>query len=269
DDEQPRVKRKQLELDVKRFPWNERWRTQVATPAEDIRMTFEQIELYSKDPKQVVEHILSTPGCPPFPPSQWTNLVQWKYVDLAKVLESAHSTELNPKQSHVIDDKVELSFRVSKPAGAIRSAADHNTAFTMFIKALAFVFPQQWEEYSEYHLNIGRLFHSIEPIFHSRVIDYDRAVRNRVSVQRHLRVTDPSQFDDLRTTFLSSHGVGSRSTEFTPPVRGRPRPGSSGQYKEPCHRWNRGLCQKSEAECFYAHCCDRRGCRGSHKRPEC
>ncbi|KAI6147062.1 hypothetical protein BKA82DRAFT_170552 [Pisolithus tinctorius] len=108
-----------------------------------IRTTFEQIKLYSKDPRQVVKHILSMPGCPPFPPSQWTNLVQWKYVDLAKVLKSAHSTELDPKQLHVIDDKVELSFRVTKPAGTIKSAADHNTTFTMFIKALAFVFPQR------------------------------------------------------------------------------------------------------------------------------
>ncbi|KAI6154930.1 hypothetical protein BKA82DRAFT_132166, partial [Pisolithus tinctorius] len=146
------------------------------TLAEDIRMTFEQIELYSKDPRQVVEHILSMPGCPLFPPSQWTNLIQWKHTDLVKVLESVHSMELDPKQLHVIDDKVELSFRVTKPAGTIKSATDHNTAFTMFVKALAFVFPQQWEEYSEYQSHIGCLFHSIEPVFHSRVIDYDCAV---------------------------------------------------------------------------------------------
>ncbi|KAI5980624.1 hypothetical protein EDD15DRAFT_2131570, partial [Pisolithus albus] len=124
-------------------------------------------------PKQVVEHILSTPGCPPFPPAQWLSLIQWKYVDLAKVLESAHTTELDPKQSHVIDDKVELSFRVSKPGGSIKSAADHNTAFTMFVKALSFVFPQRWEEYSEYQSRLGQLFHSFEPSFHHRVIDYD------------------------------------------------------------------------------------------------
>ncbi|KIN94153.1 hypothetical protein M404DRAFT_169023, partial [Pisolithus tinctorius Marx 270] len=239
------------------------------TLAEDIRTTFEQIELYSKDPRQVIEHILSTPGCPPFPPSQWTNLMQWKYVDLAKVLELVHSTKLNPKQSHIIDDKVELSFRVSKPAGTIKSAADHNTTFTMFIKALTFIFPQQWEEYLEYQAHIGHLFHSIEPIFHSRVIDYDCAVQNHVSVQQHLCVTDPSQFDDLRTTFLSSHGVSSHSSEFAPSVWSRFRSGPSGEFQDPCHWWNCGLCQKSKAECFYAHCCDQRGCCRSHKRPEC
>ena len=50
---------------------------------------------------------VSIPGCLAFPPSQWINLIQWKYVDLAKVLKSAHTIELDPKQTHAIDDKVE------------------------------------------------------------------------------------------------------------------------------------------------------------------
>jgi len=37
-----------------------------------------------------VSDILSTPGCPPFPPGEWLNVVKWKYVDLSKVLDSAH-----------------------------------------------------------------------------------------------------------------------------------------------------------------------------------
>ena len=127
DDGSRGTKRRRVHLDVTRFPWHERRETQVASLPEDIKRTFEHIKMYLKDPKRVVEHILSTPGCPPFPPSQWLNLVQWKYVDLAKVLESAHTTELDPKQTHVIDDKVELSFCVSKSTGSIGSATDHNS----------------------------------------------------------------------------------------------------------------------------------------------
>ena len=220
------------------FPWNEHRKTQVTSFPEDIKQTFEQIKLYSKDPKHVVEHILLTPGCPPFPLSQWLNLVQWKYVDLAKVLESAHTTELDPKQTHVIDDKVELSFCVSKFTGSIGSAVDHNTAFTMFVKAIAFVFPQRWDEYLEYQSHIRRLFHSVKPSFHGKVIDYDQAIRNRVSVQRHLRVTDPTHFDDLCTTFLSSHGVGARSTELPASTQGASKQGTSDLRHEPCHKWN-------------------------------
>ncbi|KAI5981230.1 hypothetical protein EDD15DRAFT_2204302 [Pisolithus albus] len=94
EDEHQPAKRVRTQLDVSRFPWNQQRESRVASLPEDIKSTFEKIELYSRDPKQVVEHILSTPGCPPFPPAQWINMVQWKYVDLAKVLESAHTTEL-------------------------------------------------------------------------------------------------------------------------------------------------------------------------------
>ncbi|KAI6013551.1 hypothetical protein EDC04DRAFT_2904564 [Pisolithus marmoratus] len=158
------AKRVRTQLNVSLFPWNERRESQVASLPEDIKSTFEQIKLYSRDPKQVVEHILSTPGCPPFPPSQWLNLVQWKYVDLAKVLESAHTTELDPKQSHIIDDKVELSFRVSKPTGAIKSATDHNTAFTMFVKALSFVFPSVGKSTRSTSRNLGSCSTPLSPL---------------------------------------------------------------------------------------------------------
>ncbi|KAG6326001.1 hypothetical protein ID866_13088 [Astraeus odoratus] len=184
-------------MDDVKFPWNKQRTERVASLPEDIRTTFEQIRLYSIDPKTVVDSILSTPGCPVFPPSQWLHLIQWKYVDLAKVLECAHTTEIDPKQTHIIDNKVELSFHVTKSVSSIRNATEHNTAFSMFVKALAFVFPQRWDEYSEYQTALGRLFHAIEPAHHGQIIDYDCAVRNRVSVQRHICITDSTAFDNL------------------------------------------------------------------------
>ncbi|KAG1871758.1 hypothetical protein DFJ58DRAFT_837078 [Suillus subalutaceus] len=108
----------------------------------DIRETYQQLENFATDPKGVVNDILSTPGCPPFPPSEWLNIVHWKYVDLAKVLDSAHMTELDPKKTHVIDNKIELALRVLKSSAGIKTSSDHNIAFSMYIEAISFVFPQ-------------------------------------------------------------------------------------------------------------------------------
>ena len=69
-----------------------------------------------------------------------------------------HTTEIDPKQTHVIDDKVELSFRVSQPTKVVCNAVDHNTAFTMYTKALGFVFTQRREEFTDYQTFLGRLF---------------------------------------------------------------------------------------------------------------
>lgn len=114
----------------------------LASLPSDIRETYKQLDNISADPKSIVTNILSTPGCPPFPPGEWLNVVRWKYVDLGKVLDSAHTTELNPKQTHIIDDEIELALRVSKSLGGIKTSSDHNIAFSMYIKAIAFVFPQ-------------------------------------------------------------------------------------------------------------------------------
>ncbi|KAG2148202.1 uncharacterized protein EDB93DRAFT_1085003, partial [Suillus bovinus] len=100
------------------------------------------LENFAADPKSVVNDILSTPGCPPFLPSEWLNIVPWKYVDLSKVLDSAHTTELDPKKTHVIDDEIELALRVSKSSGGIKTSSDHNIAFSMYIEAISFIFPQ-------------------------------------------------------------------------------------------------------------------------------
>ncbi|KIK45154.1 hypothetical protein CY34DRAFT_78442 [Suillus luteus UH-Slu-Lm8-n1] len=247
EDEQP-SKRSKGRLDTSKFPWHEKRVNAIATLSPDIKQTFDQLKRFSVDPKGVVRDILSTPGCPPFPPEQWLNIVQWKVVDLAKVLEAAHSTDLEPKQTHVIDDKVELSFRASKSTAGIHSTSDHNIAFTKYINALTFVFPQHWEEYTSWNAHMSGLFHAFETSRHSRVIEYDKAVRTLVSLQY---------------TFLSSFGVGPNSSES-----GTSGGGKSDRTK-PCHKWNRGTCLKSSSKCYFSHCCDRKGCRGAHKKSDC
>jgi hypothetical protein len=213
DEDEPAVKRVRGQLNTSKFPWHQKRVSAIATLALDIKQTFEQLERFSVDPKGVVRDILSTPGCPPFPPEQWLNIVQWKVVDLGKVLEAAHSTDLEPKQTHIIDDKVELSFRAKKPSAGILSASDHNIAFTKYINALTFVFPQRWEEYTSWNAHMSGLFHAFETSRHYRVIEYDKAVRTLVSLQRHIHLTDHSAFGELQYTFLSSFGVGPDSSE--------------------------------------------------------
>ncbi|KAG1799970.1 hypothetical protein EV424DRAFT_1332318, partial [Suillus variegatus] len=270
EDERP-SKRSKGRLDTSKFPWHEKRVSAIAALSPDIKQTFEQLERFSVDPKGVVRDILSTPGCPPFPPEQWLNIVQWKVVDLGKVLEAAHSTDLEPKQTHVIDDKVELSFRASKSTAGIHSASDHNIAFTKYINALTFIFPQRWEEYTSWNAHMSGLFHAFETSRHSRVIEYDKAARTLVSLQRHIHLTDYSAFGELQYTFLSSFGVGPNSSESGTGGGGKSdrTSGGGGRKREPCHKWNRGTCLKSSSECYFSHCCDRKGCRGAHKKSDC
>jgi hypothetical protein len=264
-----RFSKKSKTIDVSKFPWSGQRSSALASLPQDIWETYQQLDNFALDPKSVVQNILSTPGCPLFPPWEWLNLVRWKYVDLAKVLDSAHTTELDPKQTHVIDDEVELAFRVSKSCGPIKSSADHNTAFTMYIEAISFIFPQRVREFMHYHTYLNRLFiplaSNITPKLSSLTV-----LSETMAMQRDLHLTDYPEFEQLWTTFLSSFGIGSNSTSSVSSSGGRTnrREGNGGR-DDLCYKWNWGTCQKSESECRFAHCCDHRGCRGSHWKTEC
>ncbi|KAG1775034.1 hypothetical protein EV702DRAFT_973772, partial [Suillus placidus] len=144
-------------VDVNKFPWSQKRSKALASLPLDIRETYQQLENFTADLKSIVTDILSTPGCPPFPPGEWLDM-QWKYVDLGKVLDSAHTTELDPKQTHIIDDKIELALQVSKSSGGIKTSSDHN---------IAFVFPQCQDEFVQYHTYLSQLFHAMEIRLHS------------------------------------------------------------------------------------------------------
>ncbi|OJA13095.1 hypothetical protein AZE42_09331 [Rhizopogon vesiculosus] len=111
----------------------------ISPPSSEPKPLTQQSSLRMSE--EFIFDILSTLGCPPFPPGELLNIVKWKYVDLAKVLDSAQTTELDPKRIHVIDDEVELAFHVSKSSGLIKTASDHSIAFNMYIQAVSFVFP--------------------------------------------------------------------------------------------------------------------------------
>ncbi|KAG2126015.1 uncharacterized protein EDB93DRAFT_1097314, partial [Suillus bovinus] len=131
------------------------------------------LENFASDPKSVVTNILSILGCPPFLLSEWLNIVRWKYINLAKVLDLAHTTKLDPKKTHIIDDEIELTLRVSKFSTGIKTSSDHNITFSMYIKAISFVFPQRQDKYIQYNTYISQLFHAMEVRLHSHVIEFN------------------------------------------------------------------------------------------------
>ncbi|KIK75917.1 hypothetical protein PAXRUDRAFT_171260, partial [Paxillus rubicundulus Ve08.2h10] len=215
--------------------------------------------------------ILLAPGCLDFPPDQWANTVKGLAVDLNKVLGAHYTTEIDTKQSYDLGDLFQLSIRTPKQSKMVRTHGDWSIAFGKTIQATTFAFPQCWAEYTAWQAYVSQLFSSVQTDYHRQVIDFDKAVRLRVSNQKHIRLTDFAKFKDLRTIFLSPYGMGLNSGERAT-ERGRRSDrvgksrGNSGR-REPCHEWNRSTCDKPASECSFEHVCDRGNCRGNHRRP--
>ena len=101
-----------------------------------------------------------------------------------------------------------------------KTGTELSSAFTMLVKAVAFIFPQCWEEFSEYQNFIAEMFISYQPSFHSQIIQFDQAIQNKISTQWHICLTDTAQFDALCSTYLSSHGVGPNLSESSSETQG-------------------------------------------------
>ncbi|KIK92973.1 hypothetical protein PAXRUDRAFT_146119 [Paxillus rubicundulus Ve08.2h10] len=254
EDDLPVPKQKRSSVNESLFPWRHTANVLQETLPADLQTILALLEDWANDPTFVVRKILLSPGCPDFPPDQWANIVKGLAVNLDKVLGAHYSTEVNTKHSHDIGDLFQIAVKLPKQTKAIKSHGDWVIAFGKTIQATSFALPQRTSEYSAWLSYMSQLFASVRPTFHDCVIDFDKAVRLRAANQKHICLSDFAQFKDLQTIYLTSYSMGPNPPERT---GGKVR-------RDPCHRWNRGTCDKSTSECKYQHCCDRRNCRGSH-----
>ncbi|KAG1901502.1 uncharacterized protein F5891DRAFT_950391 [Suillus fuscotomentosus] len=231
-------------------------------------------EEWSDDPKYYRTKVTTTPGCPKLPTSQWTLLLEGRAVDLDKVFTGRYSTAIDSKQTQSLGKGFELSLSQPTVSHKVKSAGDWGIATDIWTRALTFIMPWREEEVREYREYMSDIFGNHFYTVHERVLDFDRAVRLLVEQQKFLRLDDFTRFDGLKSSHLSAFGmVAMQSSHDSGTKTVRDSAGGKSQTRggrgEPCHKWNRGECEKEARECLYFHVCDRGSCRGNHKRGEC
>jgi hypothetical protein len=104
-----------------------------------------------------------------------------------------------------------------------------------------------------YGRHIQQFFASIPSQLHSRIINYDRAVRIRVAQRRDLELTAFAEFSDLRIQWINVPSTitaaSVRSSDF------RLQQPSGCRSRDACRRWNDRKCPNTAASCNYAHVC--------------
>ncbi|KAG1797043.1 uncharacterized protein HD556DRAFT_1233985 [Suillus plorans] len=270
-----RGKRQKLTDDELQFcPWVDPSRFRTLSRSQGIQMALRCYEEWSDDPKYYRTKVTTTPGCPKLSTSQWTLLLEGKAVDLDKVFTRRYSTAIDSKQTQSLGKGFELSLSQPTISHKVKSAGDWGIATDIWTRALTFIMPWREEEVREYREYMSDIFGNHFYTVHERVLDFDRAVRLLVEQQKFLRLDDFTRFDGLKSSHLSafgmvamqsSHDSGGKTIKDS--ARGKSQ--TRGGRGEPCHKWNRGECEKEARECLYFHVCDRGSCRGNHKRGEC
>jgi hypothetical protein len=79
-------------------------------------------------------------------------------------------------------------------------------AWDQAVEATTYIFPHCALELREYGKHITQLFASFPDHLHTRIIQYDRAVRIRAAQRRNLLLTDYAQFGDLHVLWIQNAG---------------------------------------------------------------
>ena len=180
-DERTAPKHHCTSIDESLFLWGPTSAVLKGSLAPELREILTILDNWSNDPTYIVRKILLAPGVPDFPPDQWLNVVKGLAVDLDKVLRAHYSTNVDAKQTRDVGDLFQLSLRIPKQTKAVRSHREWVIAFGKTVQATSFALPQRNAEYLAWQTYISQLFTSVQPTFHDRVIQFNKAA--------HLRTT--------------------------------------------------------------------------------
>ncbi|THH17648.1 hypothetical protein EW146_g3202 [Bondarzewia mesenterica] len=175
--------------------------------SESLEQTQLMLANFSSDPKLVRSSIVNTAGCPPFPDAEWMHIVSGKAVDFDQVLTAFSSTTYSAIHKEKIGG-VEFSLPSAVSAKTVQGQGEWTTCWNEVARAYAFVFPHRLAELNNYYNHVSRQFAAVHPSFHSRIIQYDKAVRTHIASCRHLALDDFAAFDDLRLQWTISIGAG-------------------------------------------------------------
>jgi hypothetical protein len=261
------------------YPWLDPDQYRFVSSQRAEELTLDCYEEWSDDTKYYRGQVTSTPGCPSFPLSQWTLLLEGRAPDLEKVLSGHYSTSIDPKQTQSLGKGFEITLSQPTTTHKVKTYGDWSIATDLWIEALSFIMPWKGTELRGYKRYISGFFVDVHYALHSRILDFDKACRLKVEGQKYIRFDAISKFRRLEVSHLSSLGMvayaelhpnnpssGDRfnSKGFAGGKKGRGDVSAKG---EACHNWNRSSCDKSASDCPRFHVCSR--CRGGHKRGDC
>ncbi|KAG1808149.1 hypothetical protein EV424DRAFT_1329059, partial [Suillus variegatus] len=201
------------------------------------------------------------PGCPSFPLSQWTLLLEGRAPDLEKVLSGHYSTSIDPKQTQPLGKGFEITLSQPTTTHKVKTYGDWSIAMDLWIEALSFIMLWKETELRGYKHYISGFFVNVHYALHTRILNFDKVCHLKVEGQKYLHFDTISKFRRLEVSHLSSLGMvayaelhqlnpssGDKGNVKAGGVARKSRGDGSGK-GEPCHNWNRGICNKSATDC--------------------
>ncbi|KAJ8593277.1 hypothetical protein M405DRAFT_731675, partial [Rhizopogon salebrosus TDB-379] len=167
------------------------------TLSANLRCTNAVLLNWSQEPKEARRQLMYHELSPEFHESGWMEIVTGKCVNLDNVFSIIASSRTVDKHTETIGG-IELRYGTSEAVSKrISTQSAWIVAWNRTARALLFAFPHRKSELEAYQEYICSLFGTNEEHSHSRVIRFDKAVRNRVASTRRYELSDFAAFHDI------------------------------------------------------------------------
>ena len=254
---------KRQKQDDTEFPWVVRELLSDVELDGSLGKTLKLLKVFARDLKFAKSSVINSSRAPPFPHSEWTNIIAGTMVDLDHVISGSFAVTNDNREIESVGG-MELKFGVAKPVKQVKTSGDWFIAWGIYSRAATYVFPHRKEELDEYGTRTLSLFAATASLSHSSIINLDKGIRARVGECRNLLLTDQGAFEDLKLYWLNPIGAGGQTSS-----EGRVKSSKKPTYRdnEPCHKWNAGECSKRASECRHKHVCS--NCGKDHRAGDC
>jgi hypothetical protein len=190
------------------MPWfSAEKRIRKSSANRSCNKTRDVLEIFQRDPATVKRWIRCASSAPAgFPASEWDSLIKGESADIDTVFSSLHHI-------HSIDEGVgrvgttEIQFGRPKPAAKVETSGQWTAAFSLIVKATAFLFPHRYDELRKYGDYMEELFSAKSTATHPKLFKYDEAIRYKVGQGQNILLTDKTEFIRYYEAIVAPDGV--------------------------------------------------------------
>ncbi|KAF5337701.1 hypothetical protein D9758_017339 [Tetrapyrgos nigripes] len=211
------------------------------------------------DPKHTKASVYSSPSLIEFPDSEWNNLFNSKHIDFDVLLSFSSSVEYDNKPTYKLGDGAEI--KLPGPSKRVRTHGDWTIAFGMYEDIIKFTLPWREGEIRAYRRHINNLFKSHpDSSQHINVINYDKAIRQRVASRRDLLLTDTHAFQGLYLNWIvNAPSALHNQSQFPNNSSSSSNPNQRRRFNisDICRNWNARKCSFPAKQCRNAHICSK------------
>ena len=158
------------------FPWVIREQFLGCQLDGSLANTLKLLKAFARDLKFAKSLVINSSQAPPFPHSEWSNIVAGTMVNLDHVISGSFTVTNDNRKIRSLGD-MEVKFGVAEPIKQVKTSGDWFIAWRIYSKAAMYVFLHRKEEFNDYGTQMLSLFAATVTLSHSSIINLDKGIR--------------------------------------------------------------------------------------------